>query len=81
MQLPMVQVSFGETSGSLAIPFMTMTLSAAGFVRNWATSTVEGNNIKGYHSTGWVSINYKSKVLAVRGADPALRLQIWSAIR
>ena len=76
VRLSAVQVSFNETSGSLALPFLTLTIRSGKSTHNWATSVVMGNQIVGYHSTGWVSLGYKSK--ATTGTmPPALSLRIW----
>ncbi len=67
-----------EESGSLALPFMTVAAGSAGPVRRWATSAIEGNRVKGYHSTGWVSLRPDYTVVPAESADPDLTLQLWA---
>ena len=76
--LSAVQASFNEGSGSLALPFMTVAVTSAGTVHHWATSAIEANRVKGYHSTGWVSLPDYT-VVPAESADPDLTLQLWAA--
>ena len=73
--LSAVQASFDERSGSLALPFMTVTLGPDGSAHRWATSLVEANRVTGYHTTGWVPL--RSDYPAA-GAAPDLRLRLWA---
>jgi hypothetical protein len=73
-----VQASFNEESGSLALPFMTVAVTSAGPVRRWVTSAIEANRVKGYHSTGWVSLRPDYRAVPVESADPDLTLQLWA---
>jgi hypothetical protein len=77
--LSAVQASFNEESGSLALPFMTVAVTSAGPVRHWATSAIEANRVKGYHSTGWVRLRPDDRVVPAQSADPDLTLQLWAA--
>ena len=77
--LSAVQASFNEESGSLALPFMTVAVTSAGPVRHWVTSAIEANRVKGYHSTGWVSLRPDYRVVPAESADPDLTLQLWAA--
>ena len=74
--LSTVQASFDERSGSLALPFMTVTLGPDGSAYRWVTSLIEANRVTGYHSTGWVPL---PSDYPVAGAAPDLRLQLWAA--
>ena len=76
--LSAVQASFNEESGFLALPFMTASVTSAGPVRHWATSAIEANRVKGYHSTGWVSLRPDYTVVPAESADPDLTLQLWA---
>ena len=73
-----VQASFNEESGSLALPFMTVAVTSAGPVRRWVTSAIEANRVKGYHSTGWVSLRPDYRAVPAGSADPGLTLQLWA---
>lgn len=75
--LTAVQASFDEKSGSLAIPFMTARLGPAQSPRQWVTSVVEGNSVRGYRSTGWVPL--RADFLVTKAAFyPVLTLQLWA---
>jgi len=76
--LSAVQASFSEESGSLALPFMTVAVTSAGSVRRWVTSAIEANRVKGYHSTGWVSLRPDYRAVPAESADPDLTLQLWA---
>jgi len=76
--LSAVQASFNEESGSLALPFMTAAVTSAGPVRHWVTSAIEANQVKGYHSTGWVPLRPDYRVVPGESADPGLTLQLWA---
>ena len=77
--LSSVQASFNEESGFLALPFMMVAVTSAGPVRHWVTSAIEENRVKGYHSTGWVSLRPDRRVVPAESADPDLTLQLWAA--
>jgi hypothetical protein len=68
----------------VALPFLTVTLDPRGSgprgrLRLWTSGLLEGNNVSGYHTTGWIAAGAPGGPLAIRLADPYLAIQVWAA--
>jgi hypothetical protein len=68
---------------AVALPFVTVTLDRQGDGLNgqlglWTSGLLQGNRIRGYHTTGWVPAGTAGHPLALRLADPFLAVEVWA---
>jgi hypothetical protein len=76
-----IAAAFRVTRGTLVLPFMIFWLASDSPARHngdsrWATSTVQGNYVTGYHATGWIRLS--ASTLAT--GQPSLHLELWTLI-
>jgi len=73
-----------DVKTGVALPFLTVTLDppdsgTRGRLRLWTSAPLEGNQVSGYHTTGWIAAGTPGHPFAVRLKDPRLAVQVWAA--